>query len=80
MSLFQVSNGFYFLSAKSVAYLIISQASQLVELKKHTHTHTPGHTGNCKTVEGLTRDMKRIILFVRNAGKKNQLKFKRHKK
>jgi len=66
MSLFQVSNGFYFLSAKSVAYLIISEASQLVELKKHT----PGHTGNCKTVEGLTRDMKRIILFVRNAGKK----------
>lgn len=79
MSLFQVSNGFYFLSAKSVAYLIISKASQLVELKK-THTHTPGHTGNCKTVEGLTRDMKRIILFVRNAGKKNQLKFKRHRK
>ena len=78
MSLFQVSNGFYILSAKSVAYLIISEASQLVELK--THTHTPGHTGNCKTVEGLTRDMKRIILFVRNAGKKNQLKFKRHKK
>ena len=77
MSLFQVSNDFYFLSAKSVAYLIISEASQLVEFKK---THTPGHVGNCKTVEGLTRDMKRIILFVRKAGKKNQLKFKRHKK
>ena len=77
MSLFQVSNDFYFLSAKSVAYLIISEASQLVELKKK---HTPGHTGNCKTVEGLTRDKKRIILFVRNAGKKNKLKFKRHKK
>ena len=39
MSLFQVSIGVYFLSAKSVAYLIISKASQLVELKNNTHTH-----------------------------------------
>lgn len=63
---FRLVTGFTsFLRKVSPTFKIMSEASQLVVLKKHT----PGHTGNCKTVEGLTRDMKRIILFVRNAGK-----------
>ena len=44
MSLFQASSGFYFLSSKSVAYLIISEASQLVEIVfKIKKTHTWSH-------------------------------------